>query len=922
MELSQVIAAGNRRARWSRIARGNPVVAYNGNDPSATGRYPQPGWCASFDGNGDYIDCGDVTVFDGATKLKYSGYFYADTVGAQRPLLGKWLTTGIMRGVIVDIYNGNLRFIMGYTTSASVVLSTTVTASAWHYFEASWDAATQQMTLSLDNGTPVTAGIGLGAFINNNEPLTIGTKTDNGARLAHFAGRMAGIKCWADDVLVGQYNLDHANGTLAYDSSGNGNHGTLQGATFAVDNSIPRSFPNQDGFSSGYENRIPRSSDLNDASWTKAGVSCTYSGDWCELTKNETSGSRSANTPVASLPAGDSTVYMSLKGGTSSQVEFGLYDGSFQTTTLEVVSGSGVASVSSGLGRVTGLDGNETIIRLVSDTAAAPRFYIYPDLSSPSAIGASVSVKDIQCYAGTGDRPGFIDTVGSEVIPSTLIPRDESNPAQDVLGNALRHSGSVFPVRPVRKNSYAVTFDGSNDYARIANPGWNDTCNVKLWVKLHRVTTEYVVDFRGADSGSGFILSSGGDITSSAGVLVSGFSVGQWYLLDVDMGINTLGDIILAMRNNLSASFRGNVSMCNLQVRDAGDNLVLDMPMSEGVGPVLHDVSGNGHHGTVVNASADTKGAGFWSGRQDVFRHNLEAGFTRARYFNAGSSRYRIDTLSNTFDLHKLSFCMYLPYDLDSNSAGRHILSGSSGNNVLEFRAGSVTSLVSGEVLVFFGVANSRHYTTDPLPRGFYFVEVIHNGTTYEIRLNGVLQTTLHHGGNSLVQCNRAWIGPSSNGGDGIVGAVYRDFKMYSANDTLEFHAPMDGTTSVEKEIVTDTAFVSTSNAQPVMIPSINGLDPWGLPLGNPPVPLGHNGAETVEDCYNISEDGSPVPETNHLGNFAAIQPGDEGTFLRAVSPADTVSRRGLAGEATDRLVVMPAPQSGNDLAHLENYTR
>ena len=40
---------------------------------------------------------------------------------------------------------------------------------------------------------------------------------------------------WVDDSLVLEYNFNENSGTIAYDSSGNGNHGTISGATWQND---------------------------------------------------------------------------------------------------------------------------------------------------------------------------------------------------------------------------------------------------------------------------------------------------------------------------------------------------------------------------------------------------------------------------------------------------------------------------------------------------------------------------------------------------------------------------------------------------------------------------------------------------------------------------------------------------------------
>ena len=56
---------------------------------------------------------------------------------------------------------------------------------------------------------------------------------------------------------------------------------------------------------------------------------------------------------------------------------------------------------------------------------------------------------------------GYTDDSG------VLKPRDESDPANDIDGNPLQYSGSVYPRRPEYRNSYAASFDGVDDYAEL-----------------------------------------------------------------------------------------------------------------------------------------------------------------------------------------------------------------------------------------------------------------------------------------------------------------------------------------------------------------------------------------------------------------------------------------------------------------------
>jgi len=74
-----------------------------------------------------------------------------------------------------------------------------------------------------------------------------------GTASSKFTGPIGDVKIYKDDVLVGQYKCDESAGTIAYDSSGNGNDGTIAGAilsTFHSTDSTGKIRPNNliDGF--------------------------------------------------------------------------------------------------------------------------------------------------------------------------------------------------------------------------------------------------------------------------------------------------------------------------------------------------------------------------------------------------------------------------------------------------------------------------------------------------------------------------------------------------------------------------------------------------------------------------------------------------------------------------------------------------
>jgi hypothetical protein len=56
-----------------------------------------------------------------------------------------------------------------------------------------------------------------------------------------------------------------------------------------------------------------------------------------------------------------------------------------------------------------------------------------------------------------------------------LKPRDESDPTKDTDGNALEWSGSAYPRRPVYRDSYLSTWNGTTEYLSAAHLAGSET---------------------------------------------------------------------------------------------------------------------------------------------------------------------------------------------------------------------------------------------------------------------------------------------------------------------------------------------------------------------------------------------------------------------------------------------------------------
>ncbi len=109
---------------------------------------------------------------------------------------------------------------------------------------------------------------------------------------------------------------------------------------------------------------------------------------------------------------------------------------------------------------------------------------------------------------------------------------------------------------------------------------------------------------------------------------------------------------------------------------------VAHYPLTEGAGDTAHDISGNGNHGTINNASTGTEGAGFWAGRIDGEANalNNNNGFSKRMGFNGATSYADTGRTVDSITSIKISFAIAdptvtaQPLGANANSATRFYL--------------------------------------------------------------------------------------------------------------------------------------------------------------------------------------------------------------------------------------------------------
>lgn len=293
----------------------------------------------------------------------------------------------------------------------------------------------------------------------------------------------------------------------------------------------------------------------------------------------------------------------------------------------------------------------------------------------------SITADPVHAYQGYGDTP-WNDTVGSAhgTVSGTVVSRRVPlvSPTVDVMERTPDHTGKVAqPARLVE--SSCGNFDGSDDYVEIPYSASfeNDDFEISIRFKRDRTgqfETLFGVGQAGSLSGvtpAGLILRLDQStnrlaiLISIAGTYESVLSDAAiddtlWHhatvsksgtqvtiVVDDEATIGTLSSSAINWDSSgtnratigahwsdstdtYDAEFEGEI--CNLSF-SFGSSLVRSYPFSEGAGTVIHDVSGNGHHGTAYNISE----ASFWGSSQDDYHHNAAEGFSYANNLKSNS---------------------------------------------------------------------------------------------------------------------------------------------------------------------------------------------------------------------------------------------------------------------------------------------
>ena len=550
--------------------------------------------------------------------------------------------------------------------------------------------------------------------------------------------------------LLGHWKLDEGAGFVAFDSSGNGHHGTNTNVTVNTFNyegaDVPYSWQNEAGSTVHYtgtfnnEIVIGTSTQSFPLSLMNTGVSSTVAlwvfletlAPGANMVAFEQSNGASDRyviwfddtsdvlnffcdgdniTSLATAETGRWYHLTCVVDGTN--MEFFL-DGVSQGTTtytaadVNVDTWIGSSPVSTGQDWAGGirdvkvfdraLDVNEALFLATNGTSGndpgATDLVAHYKLDDAEGVYARDSI---------GTQHGKISDASSALNNWAIVPRDESDTANDVLGQPLQSTG-VCPVHAKLSQSNCATFDGSNDFIYMGNPYSLPTdWTMAAWVNWNGASAGAVIGRFDGTGGYSIYVTATGQVQAYSGtgyarvnstpVIASGVwthvmarwngtSLQVWFD-GVEVETTTSGtpaDPPASGHFNLGANSPDGVSsgsrfpgsICDAQYYEAaiadGDiRLIYEggtadsvavlghWPLSEGGGHIAYDISGNGNDGTCTNITTST----FWGTKQDVYHHNIREGFDQVGTLDSADYIVWNET---PLDLNATSFTMWMRF--------------------------------------------------------------------------------------------------------------------------------------------------------------------------------------------------------------------------------------------------------------------
>jgi len=150
-----------------------------------------------FDGNNDYVDCGNSSIFDVGNNITVNVWFYVDSISSYQAIVAKVLNDYSL-GWEVANSSGTFRVTLRPSATLVNLVAGTLSVGNWYMGTMTFDNTTARLYLngvqtgSTTSGGPVT--------LNSTQPLTIGRRIQG----SYYDGNIAQVSIYNRELTAAE----------------------------------------------------------------------------------------------------------------------------------------------------------------------------------------------------------------------------------------------------------------------------------------------------------------------------------------------------------------------------------------------------------------------------------------------------------------------------------------------------------------------------------------------------------------------------------------------------------------------------------------------------------------------------------------------------------------------------------------------
>ena len=222
-----------------------------------------------FDGVDDFVLIGDETSISALSEVSFGAWIYLESHSGWQSIVGKYDNDSLGEGEYLLQFDSSVIRVVYQTVTGSAYreINHSLATQRWIHLATSYDGVNELgFQLYIDGqqqalGSPSSSISG--AMVDSDEALYFGARQDGGTQ--HFNGNISNVALYDRALsgteietmmfspasvsnLIGEWKLNRGIGVQALDTSGNGLHGIVDGATWS--NMCPEEDLDEDGYAS------------------------------------------------------------------------------------------------------------------------------------------------------------------------------------------------------------------------------------------------------------------------------------------------------------------------------------------------------------------------------------------------------------------------------------------------------------------------------------------------------------------------------------------------------------------------------------------------------------------------------------------------------------------------------------------------